>query len=99
MKRTARAQSAVARGTANKDTVSTAAASVVAWEQEGSGREAWRVGLRSARPACQRRSSYPIHGSGLVFIVNPALAPLVQICTILVPFHGICWPDLLPHID
>ena len=55
-------------------------------EAEDVERGARRVGLRSVRPACQRRSSCPINGYGLVGYHKPCMGPvgstLLWICTI-----------------
>lgn len=98
MKRAGWAQTVAAQRADNKDTA-WAAASEVAIVLEGVKRGAWRIGLRSVRPACQRRSSYPINGSGLVGSHNPASALLVHVARDLhnlvpgLPLHSICWPE------
>lgn len=98
MKRAGWAEAVAAQRADNKDTAC-AAASEVAIVLKGVERGAWRIGLRSVRPARQRRSSYPIIGSGLVGYHNPALALLVHVTRDLhnlvpgLPLHGICWPE------
>jgi len=98
MERVGWAQTVAAQRADNKDTA-WAAASEVAIVLEGVERGAWRIGLRSVRPACQRRSSYPINGSGLVGSHNPASALLVHVARDLhnlvpgLPLHSICWPE------